>query len=77
MKLETLKMKDLLNKAASGAAFAALFLVGCVIAGLGLSVAMVLAMFALSAIGLAILASPLVALIGQGKDEELKNAEAA
>ncbi len=55
-------MQDFLNKIIAGAAGAVLFLVGCVMAGIGLSVFMLLAMFGLVAIGLSLLAAPFLAL---------------
>jgi Na+-transporting methylmalonyl-CoA/oxaloacetate decarboxylase gamma subunit len=58
MKLETFKMKKQLNKIASAAAGVGIFFLGCVLAGFGLSVVFLLAMFALAVIGLGILVSP-------------------
>lgn len=55
-------MKPFINKAASLVSGAALFAVGVVMAGLGLAAVSVLALFALCAVGVALLASPLVAL---------------
>ena len=77
MKLETFKMKKKLNQIASGAAGAVLFLVGCVMAGIGLSVAVLLAMFALAAVGLAILASPFLALAQNAETEEAEEVAAS
>ncbi len=59
-------MKAFLNQAASTAAGIVLFVVGCVMAGLGLSVMALLALFALAAAGLAILAAPFVSLAAKG-----------
>lgn len=55
-------MNTLLTKAASAISGVALFCVGCLMAGLGLSVVALLALFALAAAGLALLAAPFVAL---------------
>lgn len=66
-------MKTYLNKVTSGAASACLFLVGCIVASLGLSLMVFLAMFALAIIGLGILATPLLTLL---KSSERKEAEA-
>ena len=63
-------MKQQLNKLMSGVAGFGLFLVGCVMVGLGLSVVFFLAMFALAVMGLAFLASPLVALAGRGEPSQ-------
>lgn len=56
-------MKKQLNKVASAAAGVGLFLLGCVLAGFGLSVVFLLAIFALAVIGLGILASPFIAAV--------------
>lgn len=69
-------MKELLNKVGSSVAGIGLFLIGCVMAGIGLSVVFFLAMFALAAIGLGILATPLLALLGRPSDEETQKAVA-
>ena len=65
-------MKSLLNKVVSGAASVGVFLVGCALAGLGLWLMVVLAMFAFAVIGLGILAAPVIALIqsSENKDTE-------
>ena len=54
-------MKSLLAKTTSTAAGAIVILVGCAMAGLGLTVIAVVALFALAAFGLALLARPFVA----------------
>lgn len=51
-------MKPFLNKVSSTVAGAVVVLVGCAMAGLGLTVMAFLAIFALAAFGLAILAKP-------------------
>ncbi len=56
-------MQSFLNNIAAGAATAVLFLVGCVMAGIGLSVFLLLAMFGMAAFALALLASPLFSLV--------------
>ena len=55
-------MKTLINKAASIVTSVVLFAFGCVIAGLGLAAMSVLVLFAMSAVGVALLASPIVAM---------------
>ncbi len=55
-------MKTLANKITSGLAGAVVLLVGGAMAGLGLAVIAFLALFALAAIGLALLAKPFVAM---------------
>ncbi len=73
-------MTALLNKAASTFAGIALFCVGCVMAGLGLSVVALLAVFAMATVGLAILASPFVALaqsVNRREDIDQETAEVA
>ncbi len=54
-------MKTLLNKTASTLSGAVLFCIGGLMAGIGLTVIVLLAMFGLAAAGLAILAAPFVA----------------
>lgn len=51
-------MNNVINKITSTIAGGALFVIGCVIAGLGFSVLAVLAVFALAMLGLAFLAAP-------------------
>ena len=63
-------MKKHLNKIASAAAGVGLFLLGCVLAGFGLSVVFLLAMFALAVIGLGILASLFLATVQPVETEE-------
>lgn len=53
-------MKHLMNKLTTTLAGVALFCVGSVIAGLGLSVVIILAMFALAVSGLALVSAPLI-----------------
>ncbi len=69
-------MKQQLNKLTSTMAGAGIFLVGCVMVGLGLSVVFMLAMFALAVIGLGMLATPLLALARQPADETTREAAA-
>lgn len=64
-------MKDLLNKTTSAIAGVALFCFGCMMAGIGLFVVMLLALFAMAAAGLAILATPFVAMAQQGEDDTI------
>ena len=56
-------MKSFLTKITSGVAAAGLFLVACVMAGLGLSLVVFLAMFGLAVIGLSILTAPLLTFV--------------
>lgn len=56
-------MTSFLNKIASSFAGLVLFLVGCVMAGLGLTMIAVLSVFAMVALGIALIASPFVAMI--------------
>jgi predicted Kef-type K+ transport protein len=63
--METNSMKNLLTKITSGVAGAIVLLVGCAMAGLGLSVIAFLAMVTLAAIGLALLAKPFVSVVEQ------------
>ena len=71
-------MNTLINKTTSALSSVVLFACGCVMAGLGLAVVGVLAVFAFAAIGLALLASPFVALAQapQSETEETINATA-
>ena len=69
-------MKKQLNKIASGAAAAGLFLLGGIMAGLGLSVVFALATFGLAMIGLAFLAAPLIALSQPAAHAETEEAAA-
>ena len=62
-------MKSYLTKVTSGAAGVGIVLLGCIMAGLGLSLMVMLAIFAVAVIGLGILAAPLLALI-QGSDRK-------
>jgi hypothetical protein len=55
-------MKNLINKATSLVSGAVLFAFGVVMAGLGLATLGVLGLFALSTVGVALLASPFVTL---------------
>ena len=61
-------MKSYLNKAASAAGGVAVFLLGCMMAGLGLSMMVLLATFGLAVVGLGILATPFLALL-HSKDQ--------
>ncbi len=63
-------MKPLINKAASTASGVALFAIGCVMAGLGLATMSLLALFALAAVGIALLAAPFVAIAQADKAPE-------
>lgn len=58
-------MKNLFNKLTSTVAAAIVVFIGAVMAGLGLTVVAVLAMFALAVLGLAVIAAPFVKLPGQ------------
>lgn len=62
-------MKPFLNKAASAAAGGAVILAGCAMAGLGLTVIALLAMFALAAFGLSYLVAPLLPYAMQKPEE--------
>ena len=61
-------MKTIFNKVTSTAAGAVALLVGCAMAGLGMTVIALLAMFALAVVGLAFLASPFVAYAAQNAE---------
>ena len=63
-------MNNLLNKVASSAAGAVLFFVACVMAAIGLSVILLLAVFALATAGLAVLASPFVGMAQHTNNQE-------
>ena len=60
MKLEIPEMTTFLKKASATVSGAVLFCIGCAMAGIGLSVIMLLALFGLAAAGLALLAAPFV-----------------
>lgn len=79
MKLETVKMKSLISRLVPAAAAAALICIGFVLAGLGIWLVALLAMFALVAAGLGLLASPFVALLqpAETPDQESLDATAA
>lgn len=55
-------MKTLISKARSIAGATVAILVGCVLAGLGLTAMVYLALFALAVLGLSLLVAPFVAL---------------
>ncbi len=55
-------MKNLMNSIASAVSGAALFAFGCVMVGLGFAAVSTLALFALAAVGVAMLAYPFVAM---------------
>ncbi len=65
-------MKTFLNKVTSAAAGVGLFLVACVVASLGLSFLVFLAMFALAVVGLRILAKPLLTLLQSSERKEIE-----
>ncbi len=65
-------MKTYLNKVTSAAAGVGLFLVACVVASLGLSFMVILAMFALAIVGLGVLATPLLALLQFSERKEVE-----
>ncbi|WP_170359587.1 MULTISPECIES: hypothetical protein [Ruegeria] len=65
-------MKTYLNKVTSAAACVGLILVACVVASLGLSFMVILAMFALAIVGLGILATPLLALLQFSERKEVE-----
>lgn len=69
-------MKTLINKAATAVSSVVLFTVGCVMVGLGFAVVGMLAMFALVAVGAALLASPFVQM-AQPQDDATDQAPAA
>ncbi|MCY4178880.1 MAG: hypothetical protein OXC60_09625 [Litoreibacter sp.] len=69
-------MKSFLTKIASSAANVALIILACVLAGLGLWLVFVLALFALAVIGLSFLAAPLLALIQPDKTDEAETVTA-
>ncbi len=54
-------MKNLINKLTVATSGAVLFVLGCVMAGLGFAVLGMLALFALATVGIALLASPFLA----------------
>lgn len=56
-------MKNLINTITSTVAGFGLFCVACVMAGIGLAVVGLLAMFAIAAAGLALLATPLLTFL--------------
>lgn len=72
-------MKNLLNKTAATASMAILFVVGCVMAGLGLTVVLFLALFAIAMAGLAFLAAPFVGIASNAveADEDALNSTTA
>lgn len=53
-------MKTMFNKIGSAVSGAALFTIGCVMAGIGFAAIGVLAVFALATMGIALLAAPFV-----------------
>ncbi len=65
-------MKTYLNKVTSAAAGVGLVLVACVVACLGLSFMVILAMFALAIVGLRILATPLLALLQSSERKQVE-----
>ncbi|MEJ8561603.1 hypothetical protein QTO30_10510 [Yoonia sp. GPGPB17] len=69
-------MKNLINKTTSILSGVVLFAFGCVMAGLGFAVVGVLALFALAAIGIAILTAPFVAMSRHTNDEMNETAHA-
>ena len=79
MKLETDKMKSLLNNLNATVANVVLFCAGCAMAGLGLAFLGLTAVFAFAAAGLALLVSPFVALARRTNphDEDHEGAAAA
>ena len=72
-------MKNLTNKATSLLSGAALFAASVVMAGIGLATISILALFALTAVGVALLVSPFVAVapIGEPHTEETVDAAAS
>ncbi len=67
-------MNNLINKITSAVSGAVLFAAACVMAGLGFAVLGTLAVFALFAVGIALLAAPFVAL-AQKSDADVEDAE--
>ena len=65
-------MKTFLNKVTSGVADVGLFLVACVMVGLGLSFMIFLGMFVLTILVLGILATPLLALLQSSECKEVE-----
>ena len=70
-------MTTLLDKAASTLSGVALFCIGALMAGIGLSVVALLAMFGLAAAGLALLAAPFVASADPERAGEKRSGAAA
>lgn len=62
-------MKNLINKATSLVSGAALFAFGVIMAGMGLATISVLALLALSAVGMALLAAPFAAMAQTSEDD--------
>ncbi|WP_300073880.1 hypothetical protein [uncultured Ruegeria sp.] len=69
-------MQKHLNKLASSAACIGLFLIDCVMAGLGLVVMFYLVLFALVAAALGLLAAPLLGFVGQTAKENAEKVAA-
>lgn len=69
-------MKSLMTKASNAASSLALLVFGGVLAGLGLAMMGVLALFAFAALGVALIAAPFMAL-SQTSDAEEQPGEAA
>ena len=70
-------MKDLLNKMTARVAGFALFCMACVMAGIGIWVVMVLALFALAAAGIGMLAAPLIVVAHNPSETEDEQVAAA
>ncbi len=70
-------MTTLINKAAATVSGVVLFCIGCVMAGIGLSVVGFLAMFGLAAVGLALLAAPFVRAAAVDPVEPVETAQPA
>lgn len=63
-------MTKLFNKVSHAISGAILFVLGCAMAGLGLMVMGFLALFALAAMGLAVIAAPFVAMAQSNAQEQ-------
>ena len=69
-------MKSLINKALSAVSTIILFAAGCIMAGLGFAVIAALGVFALIAVGVALLASPFAGSMQPASDAPASDAPA-
>lgn len=67
-------MTKLMNTAGEALSKVVLFLVGCVMAGIGLAFVMMLAMFGFAVAGLALLAAPFLRMAVPADDTAMPNA---